>query len=64
MQRRLDAIPPTGPGNKGRRQRLHDARRYLEKRVDKIRYGSLRRRDLVISTGIVEGAVKHIVGRR
>lgn len=64
MQRRLDAIAQTGPGNKGRRQRLHDARRYLEKRADKIGYGSLRRRDLVISTGIVEGAVKHIVGRR
>lgn len=64
MQRRWDAIAPTGPGNKGRRQRLHDARRYLEKRVDKIRYGTLRRRDMVISTGIVEGAVKHIIAHR
>jgi hypothetical protein len=64
MQRRWDAIAPTGPGNKGRRQRLHDARRYLEKRVDKIRYGRLRRRDLVISTGIVEGAIKHIIAHR
>jgi hypothetical protein len=64
MERRRDAIAPTGPGNKGRRERLHDARRYLQKRTNKIRYGQLRRRDLVISTGIVEGAVKHIVGRR
>lgn len=64
MQRRWEAIAPTGPGNKGRRQRLRDARRYLEKRKDRIRYGTLRRRDLVLSTGIVEGAVKHIVARR
>jgi hypothetical protein len=64
MQRRWDAIAPTGPGNKGRRQRLHDARRYLEKRVDKIRYGALRRRDFPISTGMVEGAIKHIIAHR
>ncbi len=36
----------------------------LNKRVSKLAYGDLRRRDLVISTGIVEGAVKYIVGRR
>lgn len=64
MQRRWDAIAPTGPGNKGRRQRLHDARRYLKKRVDKIRYGALRRRDFPISTGMVEGAIKHIIAHR
>ena len=64
MQRRWDAIAATGPGNKRRRQRLHEARRYLEKRVDKIRYGALRRRDLGSSTGIVEGAVKHLIAQR
>ena len=64
LGRRRDAIPPTGPGNKGRRKRLRDARQYLNKRRDKIRYGALRRRDLVISSGIVEGAVKFIIARR
>ncbi|MCG8556530.1 MAG: hypothetical protein MJD61_14760 [Proteobacteria bacterium] len=32
--------------------------------MDKTRYGRLRRRDLAISTGIVEGGLKHIVARR
>ena len=27
-------------------------------------YGSLRRRDLEISTGLVEGAIEHVIGRR
>jgi hypothetical protein len=60
----LDAMPKTGPGNKGRRKRLHDAVRYIEKRLPNIRYGSLLRRDLDIGTGAVEGAVKRIIGRR
>lgn len=64
MKRRRDAIAKTGPGNKGRRKRLEAARAYLNKRADKIRYGSLRRRDLVISTGIVEGAIKYIIAKR
>lgn len=64
LKRRRDAIAKTGPGNKGRRQRLLKAGKYLEKRVDKLRYGWLRRRDLVIATGIVEGAVKCIIAKR
>ena len=64
LKRRRDAIAKTGPGNKNRRERLRKARTYLKKRVDKIRYGSLRRRDLVISSGIVEGAVKFIIAKR
>lgn len=64
LKRRRDAIAKTGPGNKGRRKRLRSVRNYLAKRVDKIRYGSLRRRDLEISTGIVEGAVKSIIAKR
>lgn len=64
LRRRRDAIAKTGPGNKGRRKRLKAARSYLKKRADKICYGSLRRRDLEISSGIVEGAVKNIIAKR
>lgn len=64
MKRRRDAIAKTGPGNKGRRERLKAARTYLSKRAHKIHYGSLRRRDLVLSTGIVEGAIKNIIAKR
>lgn len=64
MQRQYELIPKTGPGTKGRRERIMSVQNYLRKRSSKIAYGSLRRRDLVISTGIVEGAVKYIIGRR
>lgn len=64
LRRRLLAIPKTGPGNKGRRERLEQALLYLERRLPNIRYGSLRRRDLEIGTGAVEGAVKRIIGQR
>lgn len=64
LTRHRDAIAATGPGNKGRRKRLRNAHRYLAKRRHKLNYGWLRRRDLVISTGIVEGAIKHIIARR
>ena len=64
MARRLDLIAKTGPGTKGRRDRLRKARNYIARRASKLQYGWLRRRDLVISTGIVEGAVKNLSGRR
>jgi hypothetical protein len=64
MKPRLDLIPKTGPGNKGRRTRLSASIRYIERRANKMNYGSLRRRDLEISSGPIEGAIKHIIGRR
>ena len=64
LRRRLAKVPMTGPGNKGRRARLTKAIRYIAARKDKMNYGSLRRRDLEISTGPVEGAIKNIIGRR
>ena len=64
MRARHAAIPKTGPGTKSRRERLGRAIGYLARRTAMIRYGWLKRRDLVIGTGIVEGAIKHIVGRR
>jgi hypothetical protein len=64
LERRLAATPTTGPGNKGRRKRLAVAVRYIMTRKDKMNYGSLRRRDLEISTGPVEGAVKNVIGKR
>jgi len=64
LRQQLLAIPKTGPGNKGRRERLEDNLLYLERRLPNTRYGSLRRRDLEIGTGAVEGAVKRIIGQR
>jgi hypothetical protein len=64
LRRHLDATPKTGPGNKGKRKRLHDVLRYLEKRIGMMNYDELIADDLEIGSGAVEGAVKYIIGRR
>jgi len=60
----LAHTPQTGPGNKGKRKRLSTAIRYLANRLDKLAYGSCRERDLEVGTGQVEGAIKHVIGKR
>jgi hypothetical protein len=58
------SIPKTGPGNKGRRKRLLDIMKYLGEHQHRMRYAELRREDLDIGTGAVEGAVRNLVGMR
>lgn len=60
----LRQVPKNGPGTKGRRQALLAVIDYLEARVDMMRYGEWLEQDLVIATGQVEGAVRHLVGER
>jgi len=57
-------IAKTGPGNKGRRKRLGDIIAHLTEHRERMRYARLRRDDLVIGTGVVEGAVRNLVGMR
>jgi hypothetical protein len=64
LRRRLECIPHTGPGNKGKRERLADVIRYLDKRLDRLNYHELRAQDLELGSGPVEGAVKNIIGTR
>jgi hypothetical protein len=64
FDRHLARIPLTGPGNKYRRQKLTDIRNYLEKRISSMCYGELRRRDLELGSGQVEGAIKALMYRR
>ena len=58
------AIPKTGPGNKGRHARLEKAISYIAPRLDQMNYASLKRRDLELSTGHIEGVIKHAIGKR
>ena len=60
----LEAIPKTGPGNKGRRQRLESALNYLYNRTEMMNYAWLKAQDLELSSGSVEGAVKHVIAKR
>jgi len=64
LRHRLAAIPKTGPGNKGKRERLGQTLRYLEKRESKLNYSELLAQDLEIGSGMVEGAVKNIIAKR
>jgi hypothetical protein len=60
----LDATPRTGPGNKYRRTILENTVEHFTKNAGRMRYHALRRQDLDIGSGIVEGAVRHLIGVR
>lgn len=60
----IASIPKTGPGNKSRRERLTAQLRFIENNRPRLRYAQMRRENLVIGSGAVEGAVRHLVGMR
>jgi hypothetical protein len=64
LRRTHSVLPATGPGNSGKRKRLAGVIEYLAKRTEKMNYGELIARDLEIGSGIVEGAIKNIIGGR
>ena len=64
LKRYYHALPATGPGNKGRRERLWSSIRYLEKRLLRMNYKDLIDLDLELGTGMVEGGVKNLIGAR
>jgi len=64
LQKLLDEVPPTGPGTKDRRKKLKSVIGYMSRRLKMMRYRKWLREDLVIGSGQVEGAVRHLVGER
>jgi hypothetical protein len=64
LQEVLANTAMTGPGNKYRRKVLADTIRYFTTNQFAMNYRSLRERDLEISSGVGEGAVRHVVGLR
>lgn len=58
------SIPKTGPGNKGKREKLLDVLVHVSKHRHRMRYHALRRDDLDIATGAIEGAVRNLVRMR
>lgn len=60
----LDGTAVTGPGNKFRRKVLEDTLKHFAKNRVRMRYHKLRRQGLVISSGLIEGTVRHLVGMR
>jgi hypothetical protein len=59
-----EQVPAHGPGTKGKRWTLEKLIGYLEPRLPMMRYDEWLQQDLVISSGQVEGAVRHVVGER
>jgi len=57
-------VPTQGPGTKGRRQGLKALIGYLAPRLEMMRYADWLAQDLVIGSGQVEGAARHVVGER
>ena len=49
---------------KSRREKLEKIREYLNKRVYKVDYKTLREQDLEISSSAMEGAVNYVVAKR
>ena len=64
LQGYLRQVPTHGPGTKGRRDKLNALIGYLTPRLDMMRYAEWLEKDLVIASGQVEGAVRHVVGER
>lgn len=64
IQQALATTAATGPGNKYRRKILGTVRDHFVKNVARMGYAKLRRQDLEISSGVIEGAVRHLVGVR
>jgi hypothetical protein len=60
----LRQVPAHGPGTKGRRQGLKALIGYLAPRLEMMRYAAWVAQDLVIGSGQVEGAARHVVGER
>ena len=64
LRNELAGIPKTGPGNKGKRERLGTIVAHLVKNRHRLRYKEMRSRDLDIGSGAAEGAVRNLVGIR
>ena len=64
LQKLLQQVPHNGPGTKGRRQILQKTINYINRRFDMMHYQEWLEKDLVISTGQVEGTVRQLVGER
>jgi hypothetical protein len=64
LQAALDGTAVTGPGNKYRRKVLDNTIKHFTKNRARMDYQRLREQGLVISSGLIEGTVRHLVGMR
>jgi len=60
----LRLIPLHGPNTKNKRQTLTKQIEYFEERREMMHYDEYHREDLVLATGVIEGACRYVVGER
>ena len=64
LEQELGGVSLHGPGTKEKREVLKRVIGYLEARVKLMDYGHWMDQDLVIASGVVEGAARYVVGER
>lgn len=64
LKKELLQIPLKGPGNKGKRTRIEKAIKYLTDNAHRLDYKRVAHMDLELASGMVEGVVKNLVGKR
>jgi hypothetical protein len=64
LREALGATPRTGPGTKARREQLKRTLRYLKSNAERLDYKLVRALDLELASGMVEGAVRNVIGLR
>lgn len=64
LQKLQAEIACRGPGTKRKRAAVDSLLAYLEPRSNMMCYGKWLKQDLVIATGVIEGAVRYVIGER
>jgi hypothetical protein len=64
LKKILKSIPLRGPNTKNKRETLTKQIDYFKERAEMMRYDEYHREDLVLATGVIEGACRYVVGER
>ena len=64
LKRILKSVPLRGPNTKKKRETLTEQIKYFAERKEMMRYDEYHQEDLVLATGVIEGACRYVVGER
>ena len=64
LKKTLKSVPLRGPNTKKKRETLTEQIKYFAERKEMMRYDEYHQEDLVLATGVIEGACRYVVGER
>lgn len=64
LRKIFKSIPLRGPNTRKKRETLSEQINYFEERMEMMRYDEYHRQDLVLATGVIEGACRYVIGER